>query len=243
MSKREIKKIVPINLKRRLDKLIAFSAASQVVSIPPDIIKPFEAKDAADFSDVYEVRDAAVVDFPFWSKLTDEWLDGEWLGPGSLCCMWSMQLVLQDISENSTDTDLVIMMTDHYFLTKKWHQLESDIDAIGDFDLFQLHHWFDDARMPYSPSFPSPLVHFPEVSEGLAGAGDTCLIISKLGAGNILDWWESQPFHLLEVLLHIMAHRGVDNCLSAVYAHEWTGGPLSVEKLTGKPDSERLVRG
>ena len=90
MKTRKIKQIIPINLKRRQDKLIAYYGAMHTSFTPYEIIKPFEAHDGADYANSFEVREEAQKEFPFWSKMTDEWIHAGYLKRGSLCCLWSM---------------------------------------------------------------------------------------------------------------------------------------------------------
>ena len=87
---RKIKQIIPINLKRREDKLLAFYGAMHTSFTPFELIKPFEAYDGADYANSFEVREEAQKEFPFWSKMTDEWIHAGYLKRGSLCCLWSM---------------------------------------------------------------------------------------------------------------------------------------------------------
>lgn len=238
---RSIKRIVPINLKRREDRLIAYWGALQVNNYPLDLVTPFSAHDAKDYPSNFEIRNVAENDFPFFSKLSKEWLSHEGLGKGSFCCLWSMLSVIKLISEEHDSNDLVIMMNDRMMFTKYWDNLEEDIDKLGDFDIFQMWNWSRDPEIARPPSFPSPLSNFPSVSEGLAGAGDACLMLSPRGAKRILDWAAEYPFHLIEILLHVKSFHNEGGCISAINNYEWCRGHISLESLVGLPDSERTA--
>lgn len=238
---RQIKKIVPINLKRRQDKLILYYGAMQSWGVKPDEIFPFEAHDAQDYGSVYDIRDAAKGDLPFWNKLKDNWFD-EWAQKGTLCCMWSMQSVLKQISEDDDKDTLTMMMTDHYCLRRLIWDIQSCVNKVGDYDIMQMHHWQGNFRKGnHPPTFPTPFYDFPEISDGLAGAGDTVLLLNPVGAGRILEWWSDMPYHLLEILLYHKSFESPENCRSTIVPTNWVFGPLPIEHLTGNPDSERLT--
>ena len=250
ISTHPIERIIPINLKRRQDKLIAYHGAMQAYDVPVDVIKPFGAYDAEGYDSVYEIREAASKMFPFWGNLTDAWLDDGWLGKGSLCCLWSMQSVLKQIAESKLG--LSIMMTDNYYLRKVWNDLHKALDQVGEFDIFQLHHWsncdgeyptqYVNYLVPYADYFPTPLPHYPSISAGLAGAGDSVLILSPYGAEQILHWSSQEPSDLIETVLYKQAMKSdkpMTGCLSPVKPWLWSDGTISLEFITGRPDSER----
>lgn len=240
-SERRIVRIVPINLKRRKDRLIAYWGALQVNQIPLDLVTPFEAHDAKDYPSNFEIRSQAEIDFPFFSKLSREWLSRDGLGKGSFCCLWSMLSVIKLISQGQSENELVIMMNDRMMLTKHWDRLQADIDKLGNFDIFQMWNWGREPEIARPPNFPKPLSSFPTVSEGLAGAGDACLMLSPRGASRILDWAAEYPFHLIEILLHVKSFHNEGWCVSAINNYEWCRGHISLETLVGLPDSERTA--
>lgn len=233
-----IKQVIPINLKRREDKLIAYYGAMHVTQVPHEMIKPFWAHDAADYPTAYDVREAAAKEFSFWNKLDDTWLDARWLGRGSLCCLWSMQSVLKMIAEDRDPHSLSVMSTDGVAFTRHWRHINVDIDLyLPDVDIFQL--WHHDGTHPRPPHFPDPLEDFPLVSRGFGGMGDGCFVLSPYGAQMILDWSAEKPYHLLEILMYEHSFDVLPGCYSPVEYWRWCRPHIDLEAIFGRPDSER----
>lgn len=245
-----VTKVRVINLKRRYDKLLAFHGAAQSRDVKPKDIEPFEAHDAQDYESPYSIREAASAQFPFWSKLSDQWIKDGYLGKGSLCCLWSMQCVLELIGQEESGTDLTLMITDHYYLRCFLWELNDKLMNFNDMDILQLHHWTSYKKdFDYPPTFPTPILsmpyismkNFPEFSCGLAGLGDTAIVLSPEGARRVLGWCEEMPYHLLERLFYVKSFTEYDKCFSSIIPSQWVAGPIELEALTGNPNSERLT--
>lgn len=235
---RTIEKINVINLKRRQDKLIGYYAMMQAWGTPPEMICPFEAYDAIDYLDSFEIRDAGIKQFPYWRKLDEDWLR-RW-PKGNFCCMWSMQSVLSKIAEGRDNSKYELMTTDHYGLRIMFEDLLFCVKQIPDFDLFQIWHWASPKWQDRLPEgFPRPLKENPKISHGLAGPGDTFLLMNPRGAQLLLDWWSEAPFHLLEVLIHNNSLLEPSNCVASINPWDFCWGPLKLEHLTGLVESER----
>ena len=235
---RKIKQIYPINLKRRQDKLVAYFGAMHTSFTPFELIKPFPAHDGADYADAFEVREAAQKEFPFWSKLTDEWIQAGHLGRGTLCCLWSMLSVLKMISEDPDKNDLSFLCTDGVPFTKKWFDLKVYIEQIPvDFNIFQVWSW-SRASHPYAPHFPDRIPYFDQISRGLAGAGDA-LFLTPEGASRILQWASDDPWHNIETLIFEKARENPPSCISAVDSYEWVRPHMDFQGYFGRIDSER----
>lgn len=234
-----IGKVVPINLKRRQDKLCAFHGAMQSWGTPPEKIEPFEAHDASDYETSFDVRDAAIQQFPFWRKLSDDWFRTAYIGKGSLCCLWSMQSVLQEIGRGKPGS-LSLMMTDHYCIRRLWWDLDKDLRLFPDFGIFQMSHWHNETNANRPKHFPTPIGLVDDVSKGLAGAGDTALLLTPRGANMILNWSSGKPWHLIEILLHEISYDNPPSCLSSILPNNWASGPIVLDMVTGGPNSERL---
>lgn len=238
MTKRKkITRIIPINLKRRRDKLLAYYGALFATYTPFKLVEPFEAHDAADYPTSHDVRDAAMVEFPFWSNLHDDWLR-EYGKRGTLCTNWSMQSVLRKISELPQD-ELAVMCTDGVPFTRNFYDMRTEIAYMPDFDIFQLWHWDSDV-FPRPAHFATLVEGYEErLSWGLGGAGDGCFILTPYGASRILEWCESLPYHILEHLIHVKSLENPPGCISPLYPYSWVRPHIVLEPFFGEPDSER----
>ena len=226
-----------VNLKRRLDKLIGYYGMMQSRSVPRDKIIPFAAYDAADYPDGFAIRDAAQKEFPSWKNMPDR--QARIAGRGDLCCIWSFQSVINRIAQGDS---MQLFTTDHYCITWDWWDLRNFMRKLPEFDIFQMEHWGSLKNGNLAPGFPRPLLDFPEISEGLAGAGDAVLALTPKGAGRILDWWFETPrLFLLERLLYRKSHEQLGKCLSPVVSRDFVWGPLKLDHLTGKTNSERTA--
>ena len=242
-------KVIPINLKRRIDRLCAFYGAMQSHRYPIEVIQPFEAHDGLEYGTVFEVREAALQEFPFWSRLDDDWLGARYLGIGSLCCLWSMQSVLNQIGQEPANS-LCVMTTDHFVLSRSYTQLRQELDLMVDNDIFQLDHWnadtvkhnpgVDRLHPAHPPTFPTPYFSYPEISKGLAGAGDI-LMLTPAGARRVLEWSSDEPYHLIEYLLWKKSFEVTDRCISTIVPAHWVWGPILLTPVTGQSESDRLL--
>ena len=234
---KKVNQIIPINLKRRQDKLIAFYGALHTSFVPYEIVKPFEAHDALDYPTAYDVREAASKEFSFWNKLDDEWIDADYLKRGSLCCLWSMQSVLSIIASES-DSGWYVMCTDGVPFTMNWYRMHDRLNRLGDFDIFQLWHSEQD-NYPSPPHYPTPHPNDDSVSMGLAGLGDGCFILTPTGASRILEWCEQEPWHNLEVLIYGKSFDEVQGCISTIKILRWVRPHINFEPFFGSVLSER----
>ena len=232
-----ITKIRPINLKRRFDKLAAYYGGMHTSFVPFDVIEPFEAHDAKDYPDGFAVREAASKEFPFWKKLSDEWIRDGWLKRGSLCCLWSMQSVLEIIA--SSNDHLAVMCTDGSPFVMNWFDMQQRLRKLPPFDIFQLWHSDDSPSYPYYDWYPSPVEVDDSVSYGLAGLGDGCFILSPYGADLMLEWCEETPYHNIEVMVYGKASERLDGCLSTIKQYEWIRPHIDFEEIFGRVLSER----
>ena len=234
---KEITRIRPINLKRRVDKLIAYYGAMHTAFVPYEVITPFAAHDAQDYPDAFAVREAAEQQFPFWSKLDDDWIRAGWLKRGSLCCMWSMQSVLEIIGAGGNDWE--VMCTDGTPFTMNWWKMQERLNKLPDFDIFQLWHSDTEAAYPYPSWYPYPVGENDSVSYGLAGLGDGAFILTPQGANQMLAWCDETPWHNIEVMIYGKSASRLPRCLSTIKRFQWVRPHIDFEGLFGGIDSER----
>ena len=241
-------KIICINLKRRQDKLISWVGAAQARRVPLEAIEVFHAHDAQDYESNHAVIHAAAQDFPFWNKLLemDDWIHAEYLGKGSLCCLWSMQSVIRSIAERAHDNKAYIMIVDRYYLRTDWGDLWKLFLGLGGFDIFQMHYWYpeDPTHMLYRASkrhLGEITSYHPDIGHGLGGIGDSCLAMTPVGAQKLLDWSAEKPWHLIEILLGEIGYnqeKDLSDCYYGI-SDRWSSGPIRLESLLGISDSDR----
>ena len=245
-----IKAIVMFTLDRRPERKWAWLGAIKSQRVPDDCIHIMSAMDGAAYSDIDTLVDAVVDDgFPWFEVFKDS----QWSGPehphskqGNLATTWSFLRAFRKVIKLDV---LSIVMVDNYFLGKGWWFFGQLVKGLEDLRILQLHHW--DSRKHPNPEFRND--NFPrvrwypdevqkDISRGLAGAGDSVIMVSPAGAQQIIDWSAEQPYFLIENLLWHFAHEGPHpGCYSIVKTgyEEWADGRIFLQHWTGASDSDR----
>lgn len=249
-----IKAVIAFTLDRRSERRWAWLGAMKAQQVPDDVVHIMSAMDGGAYPNIESLVDAVVEDgFPWFERFKDP----EWDKPehphsklGSLATTWSFLRAFRKVIELDV---LSIVMVDNYYLGRWWWDFNRLIETLDDLRILQLHHWdsrkhpnpeFRNDNYPRVPWYPDEVCR--DVSKGLAGVGDSVLLLSPSGAQQIIDWSEEQPHFLIENLLWYYAHQGVHpGCYSIVKyereRNEWADGRIFLEKYTGAPDSERTT--
>ena len=247
-----IKAVIMFTLNRRPERKWAWLGAVKSRHVSDETIHIMAAMDGKTYPNIEALVDAVVADgFPWFEIFKDP----QWDKPehphsklGNLATTWSFLRAFRKVIELDV---LSIVMVDNYFLGKGWYYFDKLIEPIDDLRILQLHHWdsrkhpnpeFRNNDFPRVPWYPDEVCR--DVSRGLAGVGDSTLLLSPSGAQQIIDWSKEQPHFLIENLLWHYAHQGPHpGCYSIVKTgyDEWADGRIFLENWTQQPDSERTA--
>ena len=245
-----IEKVYFLNIPRRLDKYYAAIGSLLTLGVPESCIERFPGEDASQYETNYDVCKAAIADgfTHFETMFDDEWLDSghEMVGRGSLCCLWSMQKMHRTIADKNKT---VIAMTDNYVLPYRFDKLNEIISPLSDLRVLQLSHWdkslysqiFPDSEIRQMDYYPNLHPRDDRLSIGLAGIGDTGLIVSQQGSIDTLKWCSEYPKMYVELMYwYVAKNKNTLGCYSLNYSHpKYLHCRIKLERFTSESDSER----
>ena len=244
--------VITFTLERRPERKWAWLGAVKSEHVPDAHLHIMSAQDGKRYPNIAGLIDAVVADgFPWFAMFKES----EWNRPehphsklGNLATTWSFLRAFRRVLELDV---ISLIMVDNYFLSKRWHHFENLIAPLQDLRILQMHHWdsrhhpdpkFRNDLFPRVPWYPNEVA--PDISKGLAGAGDSVLILSPAGAAQLINWSETCPWFLIETLLWHYAHQGPQSGCYAVIKKDfdvWVDGRILLERWTGGPDSERTA--
>lgn len=247
----EIKKVIPVSLKRRRpEKGWAVIGGLIAQDFPLEMIDVHDAMDGYDFDDVYEVCDAAVADgFPGFGTLKQQWLEKTDFTDletttGHFCCAWSYLQAWRKIAEGDGHC---VFMADKFVFRRSYYVLQVIIDRIPDLHIFQIAHndvvpGYD--RVPWYPG--EEAVPETGIMKGLAGCGEGVMVFSPKGAQQAIDYWNERPHWIsTEALMWDISregpHDGFYSAIEGLETGSWVNYALLLEHFTGKTDTERII--